>query len=182
MSQWQWCNLWKKHCATVLTTLASRIADIVAAKINDRLSYLDKTLKQKEQRTDHLELTMGSRIDQLALDNLELYIRRPSVRVSGINENTDGEQLDAIVTELFNDMDLPIPMSNVNRTHRIGPKTYVTNRNHSRQMNIQFKDYEPKAKYLKARKQLRVKQPNVFVSEDLTQKRATQCCHLTEHR
>ena len=57
----------------VLTTLASRIADIVATNINARLSHLEKTLKEKGLRIDQLEQTMGNRIDQLeqALDNVE---------------------------------------------------------------------------------------------------------------
>ena len=84
----------------VPTTQASRIADIVAADINDRLSHLEKTLKENEQRIDQLEQTMGSRVDQFeqALDNLMRSRRRSSVRVSGIKENTDGEQLESNVT------------------------------------------------------------------------------------
>ena len=124
----------------VLTTLASRIADIVVAKIKDRLSHLEKTLKQKAQRIDQLEQTISSRIDQLALDNIEQYSRRLSVRVSGIKENTDGEQLDAIVTKLFNDMELPLTISNINTAHRIGPRISITNRKHSRRVIIQLKD------------------------------------------
>ena len=63
-------------------------------------------------------------------------------------------------------------MNNVNRAHKIGPRTSITNRKHSRQVIIQFKDYECKTTFMKAMKQLRVKQANKFVSEDLTQKRA----------
>ena len=71
----------------VIATLASRIADIVANNINDRLKHLEKTLKEKHQRIDQLEKkNLGSRIDQLelSLDNLVQYSRRSSVRVSGI--------------------------------------------------------------------------------------------------
>ena len=63
-------------------------------------------------------------------------------------------------------------MNNVNRAHKIGPRTSITNRKHSRQVIIQFNDYECKTTFMKAMKQLRVKQANTFVSEDLTQKRA----------
>ena len=69
-------------------------------------------------------------------------------------------------------MDVTLTLNNVNRAHRIGPRTFITNRQHSRQIIIQFKDHESKTTFMKARKHLRGKQPTVFISEDLTQKRA----------
>ena len=158
----------------VIATMASKIADIVANKINDRLNHLERTLKEKDQRIDQLEKTLGSRIDQLeqSLDNLEQYSRRSSVRVSGIKEKADGEQLDTILADLFTDMDVHLTLNNVNRAHRIGPRTSITNRQHSRQILIQFKDHQSKTTFMKARKHLRGKQPTVFISEDLTQKRS----------
>ena len=157
----------------VIETLASKIADIVAHKINDRL-HLDKNLKEKDQRIDQLRKTLDSRIDQLeqSLDNLEQYSRRSSVRFSGIKEKADGEQLDTILADLFTDMDVPLILNNVNRAHRIGPRTSITNRQHSLQIIIQFIDHESKTTFMKARKHLRGKQPTVFIFEDLTQKRA----------
>ena len=158
----------------VIATLAGKIADSVANKINDRLNLLEKNLKEKDQRIDQLEKNLGTRTDQLeqSLDNLEQYSRRSSVRVSGIKEKADGEQLDTILTDLFTDMDVPLTLNNVNRAHRIGPRTSITNRQHSRQVIIQFKDHESKTSFIKARKHLRAKQPTVFISEDLTQRRA----------
>ena len=107
----------------VIASLASKIADIVANKISDRLDLLEKRMVEKDKRIDQLEQ---------ALDNLELYRRRSSVRVSGIQGNASGEQLDTIVTTMLNDMDVPLTLNNVNRTHTFGPRTSITNRNHSR--------------------------------------------------
>ena len=154
--------------------LAGKIADIVANKINDRLNLLENTLKQKDQRIDQLKKNLGTRIDQLeqSLDNLEQCSRRSSVRVCGFKEKADGEQLDTIPADLFTDMDVPLTRNNVNRAHRIGPRTSIRNIQHSRQVIIQFKDHESKTTFMKARKHLRGKQPTVFISEDLTQKRA----------
>ena len=158
----------------VIATLAGKIAVIVANKINDRLNLLEKNLKEKDQRIDQLEKNLGTRIDQLeqSLDNLEQYSRRSSVRVSGIKEKADGEQLDTILKDLFTDMDVHLTLNNISRAHRIGPRTSITNRQHSRQVIIQFKDHEAKTTFMKARKHLRAKQPTVFFSEDLTQRRA----------
>ena len=65
-----------------------------------------------------------------------------------------------------------LTLNNVNRAHIIGPRTSITNRQHSRQILIQFKDHQSKTTFMKARKHLRGKQPTVFISEDLTQKRS----------
>ena len=97
----------------VIASLASKIADIVANKIGDRLDLLEKTMIEKDKRIDKLKQ---------ALDELEQYSRRSPVRVSGIHEKARGDQLDTIVTTLFNDMDVPLTLNNVNRTHRIDHK------------------------------------------------------------
>ena len=130
----------------VIASLASKIAALVANKIGDRLDLLEKTLIEKDKRFDLL----GQ-----ALDDLEQYSRRSPVSVSGIQENGSGEQLDTVVTALFNDMDMPLTLNNVNRTHRIGPTISITNI--SRKVIIQFKDYDSKTKSMKARKQPRGK-------------------------
>ena len=46
--------------------------------------------------------------------------------------------------DLFTDMDVTLTLNNVNRAHRIGPRTSITNRQHSRQVIIQFKDMNQK--------------------------------------
>ena len=69
-------------------------------------------------------------------------------------------------------MDVPLTLNDVNRVHIIGPRTSITNTQYSRQVIIQSKDHESKTTFMKARKHLRGKQPTVFISEDLTQKRA----------
>ena len=73
---------------------------------------------------------------------------------------------------MFTDIDVPLTLNTVNRAHRIGPRTSITNRQHSRHVIIQFIDQESKTTFMKARKHLRGKQLSVFISEDLTQKRA----------
>ena len=147
----------------VIAALATRIATIVADKINRRLENLEKELTDKDARIEQLEQ---------AVDNLEQYSRRSSVRITGIVEHKDGEQIDKIITDLFNDMDMPLKMDHINRAHRIGPRKSATNKNHSRQIIVQFKDYKSKNDFIKARKRLRTKRSNVYISEDLTQKRA----------
>ena len=102
------------------------------------------------------------------LDHMEQYSRRSSVRVTGIKEH-DGEDLDRIVTNLIDDMNVQdMNINNINRMHRVGPRNSLTNKNHAQQIIIQFKDYQLKTTFIKARKSLRGKHTNVYIAEDLT--------------
>ena len=65
---------------------------MVADKINNRLDHLEKALTEKDARINQL---------QQAVDNLEKYSCRSSVRITGIEENKDGEEFDKIVTDLY---------------------------------------------------------------------------------
>ena len=65
---------------------------------------------------------------------------------------------------------MSLTMNKVNWAQMIGPRTSIKNRKHPHQVIIQLKDYDFKAKVMKAMKQPRIKQPNVFFSEDLKQK------------
>ena len=88
--------------------------------------------------------------------------------MTGIKEH-DGEDLDRIVTNLMDDMDVQdMNINNINRMHRVGPRNSLTNKNHARQIIIQFKDYKSKTTFIKARKSLRGKHPNVYIAADLT--------------
>jgi hypothetical protein len=99
---------------------------------------------------------------------MEQYSRRSSVRVTGIKEH-DGEDLDQIITNLIDNMNVQdVTINNINRMHRVRPRNSLTNKNHARQIIIQFKDYQSKTTFIKAWKFLREKHPNVYIAEDLT--------------
>ena len=57
------------------------------------------------------------------MDNLEQYSRRTSIRITGLEENKNGEHLEKITTNLIVDMNLQdhITLDNINRLHRILP-------------------------------------------------------------
>ena len=108
------------------------------------------------------------------LDDLEQYSRRNSVRISGITENEKGEDIENNITSVLDDMKMStkITLKDINRVHRIGPRVSLTNKMHSQQIIIQFRDYKTKSAFIKERKTLRTKLLNVYMAEDLTQKRA----------
>ena len=154
----------------VVAGLAKRIASVVTETIAARLNPMDKSLRDKDEKIKQLEEHV-KRIDA-QLDHMEQNSRRSSVRVTGIKEH-DCEDLDRIVTNLMVDMNVQdMNINNINRMHRVGPRNSLRNKNHARQIIIQFKDYKSKTTFIKARKSLRGKHPNVYIAEDLTKPRS----------
>ena len=155
----------------VVAHLAERIAAIVTDKITARLDRLEKTVTNKETKIKQLEQNVTHLEAQV--DNLEQYSRRTSIRITGMEENKNGD-LEKITTNLIGDMNLQdhITLDNINRLHGIGPRNSLTNKNHARQIIIQFKDYKSKTTFIKGRKSLRSKYPDVYITEDLTKTRS----------
>ena len=86
------------------------------------------------------------------LDHMEQYSRQSSVRVTGIKEH-DGEDLDQIITNLIDNMNVQdVTINNINRMHRVRPRNSLTNKNHARQIIIQFKDYKSKTTFIKSKR------------------------------
>ena len=162
---------------SVVAGLAKRIASVVTETIATRLNAMDKSLGDKDENIKQVEEHVKRVDDQL--DHMEQYSRCSSVRVTGIKEH-DGEDLERIVTNLIDDMNVPyMNNNNINRMHRVGPRNSLTNKNHARQIIIQFKDYKSKTTFIKAIKYLLDKHPNVYIAEDLTKPRS-RLLHLQE--
>ena len=108
------------------------------------------------------------------VDKLEQYSRRTSIRISGINENPGGENIETIVKTILVNMDVQdkINMQNIDRVHRIGQIKTTNTSNRPRQIIVKFKDYSSKDTVMKNRKLLRATRPDVYISEDLTQMRS----------
>ena len=147
----------------VVAYIATKMADLVSMKMNKRLNSLEKALSEKECKIKHLEEKTTH--FESKLDDLELYSQRNSVRIS---EN--GEDIENIITTVPDDMKVSdkIKLKYINRAHRISPRVSLTNKMHSRQIIVQFRDYKTKSVFIKERKTLRTKRPNVNVAEDLT--------------
>ena len=127
------------------------------------MSEKNSKIKLLEEKTTHLEAK---------LDDLEQYSRRNSVRISRITENEKGEDIENIIATVLDDMKVSYKITLKDIMHRIGQRVSLTNKMHSRQIIVQFRDYKTKRAFIKKRKILRTKRLNVYVAEDLTQKRA----------
>ena len=89
-------------------------------------------IKQLEQRVDQLEE---------AADNTEQYFRRPNLRVHGIAELAD-ENTDQLIVKLVNaqmQFQPPIQLNQIERSHRLGPKTSADGRKRERTSIVRFR-------------------------------------------
>ena len=138
----------------VVGHLAERVAAIVTVKITERLDRLEKALTTKQTKIKQLEQNVTQLEAQV--DNLVQYSRRTSIRI------TDHGNLN---------LQDHITLDNINRLQRIGARNSLTNKNHARQIIIQFKDYKSKTTFIKGRKSFLSKYPDVYITEDLTNTR-----------
>lgn len=142
-------------------------ADLVCSKLEAKFAHLHRLLESKDKRIADLEKT----VEQLTLkqDDVEQYSRRTSVRISGIPE-TQTEDVAAISMDIFKVLDVSPPV--INRVHRIGPKRTVPDAP-PRPILCQFLSYGDKAEVMKRKKLLKERQRGVYISEDLTRRRAS---------
>ena len=120
--------------------------------MNKRLDSLEKALSEKDSKIKHLE-EKATHLES-KLDDLEQYSRKNSERISGIKENEKGEDIENIITTVLDDMKVSdkITLKDINRAYRNGPRVSLTNKIHSRQITVQFRDYKTKSAFTKEKK------------------------------
>ena len=152
---------------TVLAMLAERVADAVFAKFEKRMSAFESELQVKDKRIELLEKSVYRMERQI--DAQEQYSRRTSVRISGVDEASGGEDVGRIVSTIIEKCDsASLSMANVNRAHRVGQRQSAERQQgkpRPRQIIVQFKDYNSKVAVMRSRKQLRNVMPNIFITK-----------------
>ena len=84
---------------TILAMLAERVADAVFAKFEKRMSAFESELQVKDKRIELLEKSVYRMEGQI--DAQEQYSRRTSVRISGVDEASGGEDVGRIVSTII---------------------------------------------------------------------------------
>ena len=144
--------------------LVAAIADRVAAAINSKL----------KARFDRLEKVTGAqkvRLLQLEakFDDLEQYGRRNSVRINGIEEDVEGEDLLAKVKNVLTVLGLENSVQ-IDRLHRVGPRPRRdidrTQKHRSWLVLVKFANYTSRGAVIKTRSSRKEKLPGVFVVKD----------------
>lgn len=157
----------------VQTTLAEayrpneeRIALLVSSRLEARFTELKTRIESQNKRIESLEKTVSEL--QNKHDEAEQYGRRTSIRISGLPEK-ENEDVSVVCLDVLKAIDLPAP--SINRVHRVGPKR--PDDATPRPILCQFLSYGDKAAAMKRKKHLKQRMNGVFISEDLTRKRAT---------
>lgn len=138
----------------------------VTDDIRDELKQLREENEKLKTACCKLEVRVAKA--EAANDSLEQYSRRNSVRISGIPVE-ENEDTDKIVLELADTMDVSLNISNLDRTHRIGPT-----KKRKRDIIVKFATYRARQKLITERKKLR-DMPDldtVYINEDLTMARS----------
>ena len=133
----------------IIRTLEGNVLNAVstANKVRDELFV-------KSERITALEL---------AVDELEQYGRRTSVRISGLGPLNLGTDFKAIVADVAEAMACDVDPSEIDRAHPVGKD--------GQQLIVKFTTYTARAKFFESRRRLKDKRRNVFINEDLTARR-----------
>ena len=151
----------------------SNLTDAIAT-LTDKVERLTNELCKKDVMIQKLE----QRVEKLeeAADNTEQYSRRPNLRVHGIAEQAD-ENTDQLIVKSVNDQmqfQPPIQPNQIERSHRLGPKTSADGTKGERAIIVRFRSERVRDEVYRSRFKLKTIQPDkrVFINEDLTARRA----------
>lgn len=157
------------------------IKQIVAEAVNDATDTLKaeiQELKNENQQLLKHNHNMEKRLMRLEADNdaLEQYSRRNTVRISGLPEESN-EDTDGIVLKVAQELDVPMTLSDIDRSHRVGrmdDNRAGGGRRRSRDIIVKFATYNARQRLYIKRRDLRQtgNMNNVFINEDLTKKRS----------
>ena len=158
--------LFPKHLMDPINALTSKV-DVLTREIDDK----NAQIKQLEQRVDCLED---------ASDGVEQYSRRPNLRFFGIPENRSDDDTDKLITTVINEsMQLQPPMlqEQLERSHRLGPKTTRDGQQRDRPIIVRFRseklrDAVYKSQFLLRDHNARHPENKIFVNEYVTARRA----------
>ena len=136
----------------------------------------ENELLKKENKD--LESRMAA-VEQ-AIDGLEQYSRRNSLRISGYPEDKD-ERTDQVVIQLAGSLGVDIASNDIDRSHRVGKFDDRSRsgkgpgaKRRARDIIVKFATYNARDKLYQERKELRNTETlkSVFLNKDLTKKRS----------
>ena len=145
--------------------------------LNNQIINLTGLLK-KEERIALLETKMQKMEEKIY--HQEQYSRRPNMRIHGVHEH-DNKDTTTIVMDVINSkmsFKPPLESSQLERSHRVGPKLDQQDRVRSRPIIVRFKSENTRDAVQKARFRLkehneRHRDARIYINDDLTVRRAT---------
>lgn len=151
---------------TLLQSLANILVELVGKKLQESMQFnndlvvgLKKELEEKHKEVRALKQQLQDRTDQL-----EMYTRRNSLRIFGLEER-DGENNDQLAISVAQKISVPLSLSDIDRCHRVGPK--ISGR--KRPLIVKFVSYRKRQEVFRAKRLL--KGSGITIREDLTRNR-----------
>ena len=144
--------------------ITSALAEANAKIRNIEQDFVKEKLINTQQEAKIQSLVAENESLKVSLDELEQYGRRNSVRMWSKSEEKTGENTDQIVLEHAQKIGASIAAGDISRSHRVGrPRTGTT-----RAIIVKFVSYNKRREFYSKRKN----DQDVFISEDLTKRRA----------
>ena len=162
-------DAFQSRLESIITSVCSRmvpeIVKGVNSKLEDRVAALEAENRMLKDRVTALEQNQ---------DAADQYSRRNSLRVSGVKE-VPGENTDNIILDMARALGADLTLSEIDRSHRVGPKTSTSGLTSSRPRDIivKFDTYRSRQKlYSNRTKARKCGYPNHYINEDLTRRRS----------
>ena len=190
--------------AAIIQESDSGIKAVIESENREMKALIHSQTAEIKKRDEEIK-SLKTKVEMLenANDDLEQYTRRNSVRISGFPDpEPNHEDPTQVVLTLFNQTmamgqsESPILLSDIDRVHRVGPKSSSS----PRPMLVKFATYNARQRVYKAKKHLRVNasfrgmnettsqtasgtegtnkspeqvsaSPRIFINEDLTKTR-----------
>ena len=166
----------KQEFETFILQKREEISTHVLAKVEEisvNQEYKDSLQAVKDHVKDltmkHSLLISQNIALSKSLEDLQQYTRRQSLRIFGVKVDKN-EDCMAIVSELINKNKVPIPLSSVDRAHRIGKLTKNREGESVQPIIVRFTSFRDRTVFYKMRKDIR-KSSGVGVVVDLTRER-----------
>lgn len=146
---------------------------VISEPLQKEIQELKNIIAQKDQRINVLEKEVKDL--NLKCDSNEQYSRRNNLRIHGLPESpdNDGNLHNTVVSLLNEELQLSPPLADadVDRLHRVGPRHTSTSQR-PRPCIIKLTSYQARDRIYKSRSKLRHSTKEIYINEDLTQRRA----------
>ena len=111
----------------------------VISSLTAKVDHLTSQLALKDARIDGLEQRLAKL--EIDSDSQEQYSRRPNLRIQGLPEQGDGTTDDKVLFVINDTMGLtpPLVLTDIERSHRLGPKTDREGRPRTRVTIVRFR-------------------------------------------
>ena len=163
----------KDVSAAILPGIASVITVAVSAALSNAVKDIADRLVKNSVEIQKLCL-----MNRYENDRLEQYMRRDNLRIFGLEEEADEteEVLEVKLIEAAADMGVKLEPGDISVVHRLGKAG-----GRSRPVIVRLCQRKKRNEIMKKKKELKKKNRNIFINEDLTPLRATMLKMIKEH-